>query len=386
MRRPSVQSNIIESTPTTLKDFALSNEREATLRQANANLARQLERVRNGQDELIRAVHSAIDTAAASLEIPRVPKPIYRSGKSHGEEKAILCVGDMQLAKVTPTYNTAVCEARMERYAQAVASITKIMRSDHPVNDAHIHLLGDIIEGEMIFPHQAHQIDSGLYTQLMVDAPRILINFIRQMLTVFRHIHITAIPGNHGQFGGRGWKAYSPETNADRMLYRLLQGLLANEPRVTWQIPYARHESAWYAVDYPFGREAGHGILMFHGNQIPNVGSASTGTIARRIWGFSAGAIAEPFEIVEFGHWHTPKYIPLNKIHVFCNGSTESTNIYAQERLSAIGQPVQLMYFMSPKRGITAQYWLQLEPKPVTAEQSYDLPAIEPYTPVTRGK
>ncbi len=367
---------------TTLKARLEQAEREEHLRAANATLARENSKLRYRQSEMLAALGTMIDTAAQGLVIPRVAKPLIKSGRRHAEEKAIICVGDLQLAKTTPTYNTDVCERRMGRYAEIAAKLTMIQRSDHPVNDARVYLLGDILEGELIFPHQAHQLDRSLYSQLMIDAPRIIVNYLRSLLTVFRHVHVVCVPGNHGALGGRAGRAYNPESNADRMLYRLVQGLLAAEPRLSWQIPYQRNEAAWYAVDYPFGGVR-NGFMLFHGDQIPNPGSASTGTIARRVWGYSAGAIAEPFDNVIFGHWHTPKYIPLNKLGVWCNGSVESTNTYAQERLSAIGQPIQLMMFCHEERGVTGQYWVKLEDKPVESPQFYHS-QIEPLPPVPK--
>lgn len=366
-----------------MKEFQAQAEKEQALRQANATLARQLSKVRDDRQEIVRALTDAVQTAASSLDIPKVPSPaIAKSRGRHTEEQSILCVGDLQLAKVTPTYNSEICEQRMVTYAEAARSVIEIQRNDHPVNVARVYMLGDMIEGELIFPHQAHQIDAGLFTQLMVDGPRILINFLRSLLTFVQRVHVVAIPGNHGQLGGRGWKAYSPETNADRILYAHIQTALANEPRISWAIPYAAHEAAWYAVDYPFAPDTAHGNFLFHGQQIPNAASASTATIARRIWGYGSGAVPEPFENVFHGHWHTPRYIPANRIKIFCNGSTESTNIYAQERLSAIGQPVQLLCFTHPRRGITAQYWLELERTPIVAAQAYNLPAPQPLPPI----
>ena len=374
-------STIISAPVTRFAEFQKENEQVEELRRTAESLSRQLQKERYKSSELVAAVERAVREAAAGLMIPRVPAPhLPKQGRT--EEKAIILVSDLQLAKVTPTYNSEICERRMETYAESIRRIVGIQRADHPVRDARVYILGDVLEGELIFPHQAHQIDSGLYTQLMIDGPRICINFLRTLLTIFRQIHVVCVPGNHGELGGPVRRAYNPETNADRMLYRHIQIALANEPRLSWQIAYGQNESAWYAVDYPFPPSREHGNFMFHGQQIPNVGSASVGTIARRIWGYSSGGVVEPFENVFFAHWHTPKYIPLNNIEVFCNGSTESTNIYAQERFSAIGQPIQLLTFQHPTHGITAHYWVKLEKKRVTAPQSYDLPKPEVYAPV----
>jgi len=363
------------------------DEEKRELRQANYRLARQLQRLREDRDEVVRAVIESVKTAAMALEIPSVPSPaIAKSRGNHREEQAIICVGDLQLAKVTPTYNTSVCERRMQTYAEAIRSIISIQRADHPVKVARVYMLGDIIEGELIFPHQPYQIDASLFTQLMVDGPRILINFLRTLLTFVDRVHCVCIPGNHGNIGGRGWKAYSPATNADRILYAHIQAALANEPRISWAIPYQEHEAAWYAVDYPWAPDTRGGNLLFHGHQIPNASSASVATVARRIWGWSSGGVPEPFDNVFYGHWHTPKYSQANRIKIICNGSTESTNTYAQERLSAIGQPVQFLGFTHPRRGITAHYWCELEREPVVSPQAYNLPAPQPLPPVRKAR
>lgn len=386
-KKHSTLSDATNVDATTLKAHLLQDDQLEYLRSANVRLTRQLAKKNAHQSELIHVVREAAMDAFSGLAIPKVPKPVTaRTPKNdRQEEQVIICFGDLQLAKVTPTYNTAVCERRVEDYVSIIKTLVEIQRSDHAVRKARVYMLGDILEGELIFPHQAYQIDSGLFTQLMIDGPRITINFLRSLLTFMDEVHVVAIPGNHGQLGGPGRKMMSPESNADRMLYKFCQQALANEPRLTWQIPYAANESAWYAVDRPWGPENDtSSALCFHGNdQVPNPGSCSPGALARRIWGYASGAVTETFKSVYFGHFHVPKYIPLNDIEVFCNGSTESTNIYAQEKLSAIGQPVQLVHFTHPTRGTTAQYWVKLEKHAVRMVQTY-LPQPMVYAPVPK--
>ena len=391
MKSAGTQSTTIKEKSTTLRRKAelsaeLENhEREIErLKTQQVKLLRQIDDEKRKKLEYVETLRDAVTTAASGLYVPRVPTPRIASGKRGTAEKALIVVSDLQLAKVTPTYNSDVCEKRMDNYAESILRITEIQRSDHPVDEARIYCLGDMLEGELIFPYQAYQLDAGLYTQLMVDGPRIMINFVRKLLTGFKRIHMVCVPGNHGEIGGAARRAYNPETNADRMLYHHIWTSLAREPRLTWQIPYAQNESAWYAVDYPFDKRFGN--FMFHGHQIPNPGSASVATVARRIWGWASGGVEEPFMNTFFAHWHSPKYIPMNRYEIFCNGSTESTNIYAQERLSAIGQPVQLLCFQHPERNITAQYWVKLEKEPIVSPQSYNLPTPVAYEPVPEPK
>ena len=275
-----------------LDQYSEQQSREEELRRQNRSLLRQLDKAKNKTDELKEVFYRACQEAASALSIPRVPLRLRPPAKkARSEEKAIIVVSDMQLAKVTPTYNSAVCEERMERYARKIALLTEIQRRDHPIREARMLWLGDMIEGENIFPHQAHQIDSAMFTQAMVDCPRILVNFVRSLLTVFEKIHIAAVPGNHGRIGSRN-QGYNPEDNGDRMAYYMTRALLQNEPRVTWDIAYQKNESGWYTVDYPWGDE-GRGILLFHGHQIKGWSGFPFYGTSKKVTGWAAGALPE---------------------------------------------------------------------------------------------
>ena len=339
------------------KELAAFAQAQATLdelRAVNTRLAGQLLRARVGKDELVEAVYRGAKDAAAGLSIPPVPVPKLKDGMRGTEEVAVIVLSDLQLAKRTPTYNTRVCEQRVERMAEKVARMVAIQRSDHPVQRARVYLLGDIVEGELIFGHQAHQIDGSLYQQVAVTGPRIVTGFLRRMLALFEAVHVVGVVGNHGELGGVTRRSYNPTTNADRILYRFCQQLLAAEKRLTWHIPDMENEHCFYAVDYPVGEH--HGFMLFHGNQL----NKDVSQWPRRIALWRSGGIPEPFRYSIHGHWHTPVRLQINELTAFCNGSTESTNTYAQERLSAVGKPEQFVCFVHPKHGITGEYWVKL--------------------------
>jgi hypothetical protein len=340
--------------------------REREMRETIDRLNRKVIREQDRTHLLVEAVHRAVKDAASGLIIPPVPKPSYALKGKGQEEKAIITLGDLQLAKVTPTYNTKVCEERVDLYADKIIGMANIQRADHPVREARVYMLGDMVEGELIFPHQPWQVDSSLLRQTVVDGPRILINFLRKLLSSFDRIHVVGVIGNHGRPGEGRRNKHNPETNYDRMLYMIVRDRLkeAGENRITWHIPFERNEAAWYAVDYPFGPKsktsAGSGVLLFHGDQIPGSANHSVGTIARHIYGWASGAVEEPFDYAMYGHWHTPRRSRLNKFVAVCNGSTESSNTYAQEKLAAVGTPEQFLSFFHPLRGMTAEYWVCL--------------------------
>lgn len=331
-----------------------------SLRASNDRLNQQLHKERRRTEELMTAVHRAAKDVISGMRVGpvRAPKP-HLSKKSGGaEEKALIHLSDVQLAKVTPTYNSVVAAERVDRYANKIALLTEIQRSAHPVREARVSLLGDIVEGELIFPHQPHQIDASLLRQT-VNGTQILAKFLRSLLSYFERVHVVAVPGNHGDpVGGRG-NRFNPETNLDRMLYLWTKDILANEPRLTWDVAWKANESGWYLVDYPFGPES-YGILNFHGQQIPGSASHSDGTVAKHLFGWASGAVEEPFRYAFWGHWHRPRSSRFNRYRFWQNGSTESTNTYAQEKLAAVGFPEQYVLFGHPKR-ITAEYLVDLQ-------------------------
>ena len=325
------------------------SDTERQLRDSLNRTLVQLSKAKAKTSDLVDAVYRAAWDATSTLEIEPVPDPIFLDVGGN-PETAVAVLSDWQLAKVTPSYNSKVCEERVRLYGDKVIRLANIQRADHPVRDLHVWLLGDLVEGELIFPGQSHLIDASLYQQVVVDGPRILGDFLRKMLANFI--------GNHGRWGGRSSRDYNPESNADRMLYRIVQQLLAGENRLTWDIPDGGGESKWFCVDHI----GNYSCLMFHGNQINGFAGFPFYGLGKKVWGWASGAIKEPFKDVALGHWHTPTRVTLNHITARVNGSTESDNGYAQEQLAAAGRPAQWLLFVEPKDGeVSAEYNVRLD-------------------------
>lgn len=334
----------------------IHSEREAKLQKALEKAMRQRDDLKKRQEGLVEAVYQAAFDAAMLLDIPPVPEPKIPRKKGK-KEVAVAPTGDWQLGKVTPDYSTAKCEERIEVYGDKLLRLTEIQRSAHPVEDLHVWLLGDHVEGELIFPGQSHLVDSSLYRQVSVDGPRILLNFLRRMLGHFKQIKVVGVIGNHGALGGRARRDYNPESNADRMLYQNVRNILeigAGEKRITWDIPQERNERSWYAID----NIGGYKTLLIHGDQL-KWGPRAPSTM-QKILSWKAGGIPEGFDDVMLGHWHQIQRLRLTNTTVRINGSTESYNTYAQEFLANMDDPSQWVLFVQPGRGVTAEYQVYL--------------------------
>ena len=334
------------------------NVSDAALRVAYNKLLSEYEKVKSKQDEIASAVYSAVKDTIVKQKPAEIDRNFFATKtkkNNKNEEVAVAVLADWQLAKVTPDYNSTVCEERIERFAQKVVDVTNVQRADHPINEIHIWCLGDIVEGELIFPGQSFLVDGGLYRQVTVDGPRIMRKFINKMLENFEKVVFVGVIGNHGAIGGRSRRDHDPETNADRMLYRIIQLMYEDEKRISFQIPDGRGERNWYAID----SIGNYKSMLIHGDQF---GSLSTlYGFQKKVYGWKVGAVQEDFTDVYCGHFHTPTKMTFNTVQFRISGSPESTNTYAMESLAAIGQPSQPLMFVHPDKGIvTAEYncWL----------------------------
>lgn len=327
---------------------------DAELKVAYAKLLNEYKKLKDKSDDLVGAIYSAVKEDIRASKDVKIPKPKLKRNKAT-EEVAVAVLADWQLAKITPDYNSQVCEERIYNFAEKIIHLTNIQRKDHPVNKLHIWALGDIIEGELIFPGQSFLVDGGLYRQITVDGPRIMKNFINMMLAHFEEIVFVGVIGNHGSIGGRARRDHDPETNGDRMLYRITQLMFENEKRVKFIIPDGRGERHWYAVD----KIGNYKALLCHGDQFGSLSSFYQ--FQKKAYGWKIGAVEEDFDDIYIGHFHTPTKMTFNTVQLRIAGSPESVNTYAAETLAAVGRPSQLLLFVHPEKGmVTAEYncWL----------------------------
>ena len=324
------------------------------LRSENKRLARLVDRYKNVRDEAGHIVYQAAYDAFNEFELPKISKPSFPKSSSTSET-AVAVLADWQMGKVTPDYNTEVLAKRMDLYMEKLIEITNIQRTHHPVKNLHVWILGDIVEGEEIFPGQSHLIDSGIYRQVGVNGPKILGNFLKTALEHFEHVHVTAVIGNHGAVGGRMRKQHDPETNMDRLLYKICEMIFESEGRISFNIPDGKGERNWYAVDYI----GSYGTLLIHGDQMPS--PSATHGYYKKVMGWKDGAIPERFDDVFMGHYHQQAKMTLGSTILRVSGSPESYNTYAQEYFHSMSRPCQHLMFVHPDNGVTSEYSIWLD-------------------------
>lgn len=340
-------------------------ERDPLIRRLRAEITKLTKRIEEHETDeniIVQKVLEAWDEPL-QLDIPAPPK----QSKKLPTEIPILHLSDVHIGKVTPTYNSAIAAERVALAITKTTEITEIRRSQARIDECRVYLGGDMIEGEVIFGHQAHTIDQHVFGQACKSGPEIFAAAILGLLGTFQRVHCVAVPGNHGRSGSRKSTSH-PDTNWDSVLYRVTQEIVKRQAEaagrgndITWNVPSDRTES-WYAVDRVFG----WGNLLIHGHQIRGGFAGFPWYNAnRRAWGY-IDAIEQSWNYLWMGHFHTMTMTHMNKRTLFANGSTESSNTHAKEEMAAMGYPAQRLVFCNEKYGVISDNPLYLsdEQKP----------------------
>lgn len=337
---------------------AHESETVRSLRQALDASRRELKKHQSGASIIQAAVEEAYRDPP-DLWIPKAPAPDRRKGTL--KEIAVLHISDTQIGKVTESYDSAIAAMRIKMLIEKTILITEIRRSAAVIDEIHVYLGGDVVEGEDIFITQAFEIDQGVFEQSIKTAPAMLFRGILTLLKHFPKVRVFTVPGNHGRNGSKGARS-SVKTNWDNVSYEVLKLMLCGTPeRPRKEVRDGRLEfhisETFWIVDYVFD----WGNLMVHGDQITGgfAGFPWYGT-AKKAWGW-IDAIPKPWDYLWFGHFHTyAGPVTVNHRVFLANGTTESDNDYARAQLAAAGHPCQRLCFFGPEHGLIADHQIFL--------------------------
>lgn len=340
-----------------VEDEASSADEVTRLKADNAKLQRQLYDTKHKHADYLTTVWDAVQTAVAGVALQPVPRATSFVQNAGAEEVCVPLLSDLQTGKITPDYNTEVCRERVMRYAEKIVRITNVQRADHPVRHCVVPMLGDMVEGVDIFPGQQWLIDSTLYAQVFNSTPSIVVDFLRYLLANFDTVTVEAVQGNHGRIGRKGM--FGPEDNSDRMVYRVIELMMHDEPRFTMNMADPAGERAWYKIMQLGNYKA----LLIHGDQIRGSMGFPWYGLGKKVHSWGSGGLGQDsdFQDVFMGHYHSLARVPLNHRSAWANGSTESTNTFAAETLAAQSRPTQWLLFVDPAAGrVTASYGVEL--------------------------
>lgn len=277
-------------------------------------------------------------------KIREVPKFSIKSVKGKKEETAVLCISDVHLGKKTETYNLNQFVKRLDNLLASVSEVTSLVRKNCNIKKLHIFLMGDILDGEEIFPSQQASLEHHLFHQL-VYAEKYFSSFIKSLLEIFEEVELDCVYGNHG----RKSKACSTKTNFDLIFYKMLELQFKEIPRVIFNIS---------EEFYNYAEVSGKRFLLVHGHQFVMTNGTPWYSILRAVANWS-GSLPKSFDYMACGHFHTTGMIPWNTKRIILNGTFTSSDDFSQEVVKQI--PSNTMWFFGVNKDrITWRYELEL--------------------------
>jgi len=197
-------------------------------------------------------------------------------------------------------------------------------------------MLGDIVNGELIYRGQSWFTDAVLVDQLMAGT-EIYIDIILLLAQYFPKIELYCVIGNHGRHGNKG--DAHPRSNFDYLFYRMIQRALRPQKNVTVYV----NESPTMIIDHgEFTFALNHNDSVKGWNGIPYYGLDRQ---ARRLNGLYNMTIDYKLG----GHFHTPA--ELNN-ETYLNGTVVGGNDLSINKMMVATRPSQKIFYFDPKHGI----------------------------------
>lgn len=238
-------------------------------------------------------------------------------------------VSDIHVGKLTESYNLKVLSRRLLDYERYL--ISEIVRTQTPI--LHLALIGDIVDGDDIFPGHAFAVEVPTIQQYFIAAD--LFARMISRLSGYCKIKVPCVPGNHGRQGRKGEKPVL--SNWDYLVYKLLERELSQNDRVTFCYP----EGHKFYIRYPV---AGSRFLLMHGHAIEGAGSKNTLVSAALKWRNSI----PNWDYIAFGHWHSDDMISVGDTKIFCNGTSTSGDSFSEEVVKTVNSPSQKVLVLYP--------------------------------------
>lgn len=286
--------------------------------------------------------------------IPKIsfkPKAFKSTVKSINNEVAVLNLSDIHIGR----YEIEILEKKINTLVAGVLKTISIQRQGSTINELVINMVGDIVDGDGIFPTQAYEQKFHLMEQMFGKSLPIMINMLNELSNHFEKITINCVRGNHGRVS----KYTDEKLNFDTIFYNILKISTSDNTRLVWNI-----SDKWYQIV----KILKFGFLLTHGNyiktwlNIPFYGIKEKGmrwqgsltkqeTIQlNQEW---VRIQKEYWDYIIIGHFHTSLYFRWNNWRCILNGTWLDKDDFAESVLGLDSATEQTLFGVHEKRGIT---------------------------------
>jgi hypothetical protein len=275
------------------------------------------------------------------------------------KESAVLMLSDIHEGKINKfsdfstsgkssvTYNHEIMLTEFNKLTESIYSVIGLLKGSYDIEKLYIYGLGDYLDNDVIYKGQRFFVEYGAGKQILMLV-KVLSDFVRELLKVFKEIEFVGISGNHGRFTANREEA-PVENNIDYLMLKFLEIMFKDEKRVKFIIP-----ESWFHLHqiYDWKYFLHHGDTVYSWLSLPYYGIVRQGK-ARRI--------EVDYDIDCIGHFHTRMEIPVSSTaYTLVNGSFVKKDSFAWKKFGVISKAEQYFFGVSPKRPRTWSFSLEM--------------------------
>jgi hypothetical protein len=290
-----------------------------------------------------------LDMARSSLKVPKLKEA--RLAKTSDGETVHIDIGDLHHGQLinagdgTPIYSSRIAKDRL--ISSYLPAIIEFVAAGRDVKDVFFNLLGDIIDGEIVWAGQHGAIDQVTFFQLEDIIPILwtMIVTIAHQFPSLRAVNVRAIPGNHGRMSPKDKTIGQAKVNNwDNVVYHTLAfaASVYNKERKGKGVPILVD----YATLEPLNYEAG-GIRMHLRHYNPDGANAPS----KKAY-FAQQYLIHAYDMVHQGHWHKCEVHEFSGLTIIQNGALSERSEYA-EKLGLTALPSQMLLATRPERPVS---------------------------------
>jgi hypothetical protein len=203
-------------------------------------------------------------------------------------------VSDFHFGRRTAGWDAKTASRTLTTIAGKVHSLIQTYKPDN----VFVLFLGDIMDGEAVYPEQAYELELLGFEQVYEGAHIFLENFLIPLASVCR-LTIDGVPGNHAYL-----RVAHRKTNLDAFFYATVeQGL--RERRVKVHSRFFTREFN-DSLEVKLSRCGKFNVLIGHGHFLRSVAENPATSAQRRVlaWFSSYSAAGISIDLAAFGHFH----------------------------------------------------------------------------------
>lgn len=293
----------------------------------------------------VNAYNEVVEAVNRMRKDYKPPKPETWAPKKKFDETEVMILSDLHFGKKVEIegkvqFDKTIATDRFKAITSGMRHLNdSYITPNHSIDELVVVLLGDIVDGELIYQGQAYNQDMPLLDQTVYAATLIKKELINPAAKLFNRVRVVSVSGNHGEVrNDRGEHVMHPKTNFDSLAALMLQMGCADLPNVTFDIATTTLHTAMIRR-----------WKFFMAHKLPN----PSGSPGRSKY----GGYFERFryDAVLRAHFHVPELAYYNTKPVIMNGSLPGTDDYALE-LSFNTVPTQVLFTVSDKRPV-ALFW-----------------------------